>query len=149
MALRHLAPGGRVGEAVGEAELGSQQFVHRADDVGDHRARGVEDATLHPLLGVVLLEEELVEVDDRVFLRVPVAEVPDDGLHVGVVEQLDDLADAQLVEVDARPAALPRRPPTLRKVSISSRRNGLVRMWAAKSSAVFLCGSAMRAESRP
>ena len=47
------------------------------------------------------------------------------------------------------PPALPRRPPTWRKVSISSRRNGLVRMWAVKSSAVFLCGSAMRAESRP
>ena len=47
-----------------------------------------------------------VEVDDRVFLGVAVAEVADDGLHVGPVEELQDLGDAQLVEVDARPAGL-------------------------------------------
>ena len=87
------------GEAVREAELGAQQLVHRAHDVGNHRARGVEDAALHALLGVVLLEEEFVEVDDRVFLRVAVTEVADDGLHVGVVEQLHDLAHAEFVEV--------------------------------------------------
>ncbi len=52
-------------------------------------------------------------MDDRVFLRVPVAEVADDGLHVGVVEQLHDLADAQLVEVDARPARLAAPPADL------------------------------------
>ena len=52
-----------------------------------------------------------VEVDDRVFLRVPVAEVVDDGLHVGVVEQLDDLGDTQLVEVDPRTTGLA-APPT-------------------------------------
>ncbi len=45
-------------------------------------------------------------MDDWVFLRVLVAEVADDGLHVGirVVEQLYDLRDAQFVEVNARPA---------------------------------------------
>src|SRR5439155_19164145 len=110
VALRHLSPGGGIREAVLEAELGSQQLVHRAHDVGNDRAWGVEDATLYPLLGVVLLEEELVEVDDRVFLRVPVAEVADDGLHVGVVEQLHDLAHAQLIEVDAWPARLAAPP---------------------------------------
>ena len=47
------------------------------------------------------------------------------------------------------PAALPRRPPTRRKVSISSLRNGFVRMWVANSSAVRRVGSVMRAESRP
>ena len=50
---------------------------------------------------------------DRVFLRIPVAEVADDGLHVGVVEQLDDLGDAQLVEVDARSARLAAPPADL------------------------------------
>ena len=92
MALGHLAPGGRVGESVFQAELGAQQLVHRAHDVGDHWARGVEDTPLHPLLGVVLLQEQLVEVDDRVFLGVPVPEITDHGFHVGVVEQLDNLA---------------------------------------------------------
>ena len=36
-----------------------------------------------------------------------------DGLHVGVVEQLDDLVDAQLVEVDAWPACLAAPPADL------------------------------------
>ena len=91
-----------------------EQLVDRADDVRDDGSRRVEDAALHPLLGVVLLEEELVEVDDRVLERVRVPEVADDGLHVGVVEQLDDLADAELVEVD--PTAVARR--------VSRRRRG-------------------------
>ena len=106
MLFQHLAPGGGVGEAVGEAELGLQEFVDAADDVGDDGLRGVEDAALDLELLVVGAEEELVEVDDRVFLRVLVAEVADDGLHVGVVEQFHDFADAQFVEVDARPARL-------------------------------------------
>ena len=38
--LQHLAPGGGVGETVLEAELGLQQFVDAADDVGDD-GRGV------------------------------------------------------------------------------------------------------------
>ena len=48
----------------------------------------------------------LVEVDDRVFPGVLVAEVADDGLHLGLVEQLHHLGDAQLVEIDAWPARL-------------------------------------------
>ncbi len=52
-------------------------------------------------------------MDDRVFLRIPVAEVANDGLHVGVVEQLHHLAHAQLVEVDARPARLAAPPAHL------------------------------------
>ena len=43
-------------------------------------------------------------MNDRVFLGVPVAEVADDGLHVGLVKQLHHLGDAHLVEVDALPA---------------------------------------------
>jgi len=83
--LRHLGPGGGVGEPVFEPELAAQQLVHRAHDVGDHRARGVEDAALHALLRVVFLEEELVEVDDRILERVLVPEVENDRLHVRVV----------------------------------------------------------------
>ena len=84
-----------------EPELGLQQLVDRANDVGDHWSWRVEHAPLHPFLGVVLLQEEFVEVDDGVFLRVAVPKVPNDGLHVGVVEQIDDLADPKLVEVQA------------------------------------------------
>ena len=104
VARRHLAPGGGVGEAIREAELSAQELVHRAHDVGDHGAWRVEDAPAHLLLLVVGGEEVLVEVDDRVFLGVPVAEVADDGRHVGLVEELHDFGDAQLVEVDARAA---------------------------------------------
>ena len=106
VALRHLTPGSGVGKAVGEAVLAPQELVHRAHDVGDHRAWRVEDAPAHLLLLVVGGEEVLIEVDNRVFLGVPVAEVADDGLHVGLVEELHDLGDAQLVEVDAWPAGL-------------------------------------------
>ena len=60
--------------------------MHGADNVGDHRARGVEHAALHSFLRVVLLQEQLVEVDHRVFSRVLVTEVTDHGFHVGGVE---------------------------------------------------------------
>ncbi len=50
------------------------------------------------------LEEELIKLDDRVFLEVAVPEFPDDSLHVGLVEKLHDLANTKLVEVDARTA---------------------------------------------
>ena len=96
----HLAPGGGVGEAVFEAELGLQEFVDAADDVGDDRLGRVEDAALDLLLLVVLLEESLVEVDDRVFFGLAVAEVAEDGLHVGLAEGLHHVVDAQLVEID-------------------------------------------------
>src|SRR5262249_23621200 len=80
-----------------------QRLVDRADDVRDHRSRRVEDATLQSLLSVVLLEKGLIEMDDWVFLRVSIAEVSDYGLHLGlgVVEQLHDLTNTELVKVQA------------------------------------------------
>jgi hypothetical protein len=65
-------------------------------------------------------------VDDRIFLWVFVAEVPDEQPSiVGVVEQFDDLLrQPSSSKSMPAPPALPRRPPTLRKVSISSRRKG-------------------------
>ena len=75
VALRHLAPSGGVGQAVGEAELSAEEFVHGAHDVRDHGTRGVKDASAHLLLLVVGGEEVLVEVNDRVFMGVPVAKV--------------------------------------------------------------------------
>ena len=114
VALRHLAPGGRCrrGRRRGRTRCAAARppsaRCRRPPGAGCRRRRAASSASC-----VVLLEEELVEVDDRVFLRVPVAEVADDGLHVGVVEQLDDLGDAQLVEVDARPARLAAPPADL------------------------------------
>ena len=108
--FQHLAPRGGVGKTVGEAELGLKEFVDAADDVGDDGLRGVEDAALHLELLVVLVEKQLIEVHNRIFIPIPVAEVADDGLHVGVVEQLDDLGHAQLVEVDPRPTRLAAPP---------------------------------------
>ena len=98
--IRHLLPGRRIGQAVRQSELGAQQGVQRADDVAHHRTRRVEDAALHALPGVVLLEKQLVEVDYRVFARVAVAEVAHHGFHVGGVDHLDDFRSAELVEVD-------------------------------------------------
>jgi hypothetical protein len=81
--FEHRAPGGGVGETVGEAELGLQEFVDAADDGGDDRLRGVEDAALDLELLVVGAEEVLVEVDDGVFAAGLVVEVGEDDLHVG------------------------------------------------------------------
>src|SRR5439155_1535145 len=43
VALRHLFPGSRVGEAIFEPELLAEELIHRAYDERDHRARSVED----------------------------------------------------------------------------------------------------------
>ena len=107
-AIRHLSPGGRIGQAIGQSELAAQQGVQGAHDIAHDRARRVEDAALHALGGVVLLEEQLVEVDYRILARVAVAEVTHHGFHVCGIDQLHHLGGAKLVEVDsAPPAALP------------------------------------------
>ena len=98
---RHLAPRRRVRETVFEPELATQELVHRAHDVRDDRSWRVEHPPAHLLALVVRGQEVLVKVDDRVFLRVPVAEIAEYGLHVRVVQELDYLGGAQLVEVDA------------------------------------------------
>ncbi len=54
-------------------------------------------------------------MDDRVFLRILVAKIADDGLHVGAVEQFDNFIDAELVEVDARAACLALPPSHAQK----------------------------------
>ena len=99
-AIRHLRPGGRIGQAVRQPELGAQQGVKRAHDVAHDRAGRVEDTALHALLGVILLQEQLVEVNHRVFTRVAVAEIAHHGFHVGRVDHLDDLGGAEFVKVD-------------------------------------------------
>jgi len=81
-----------------------QEFVDAANDVGDDRRRRVENAALHAFLRIVLLEETLVEVDDRVFVAVAVTEVADDGLHIRRIEQLHNLADSEFVEINTIPS---------------------------------------------
>src|SRR6185312_10524573 len=81
------------------------------DNVRDHWARGVEDAALHSLLGVVFFEKELIEVDDRIFQRIAVAEVTDHRLHPSFVEQRHHVVYSKLVEVDTGPPCLA-SPPT-------------------------------------
>ena len=109
---RYFAPGARIGEAIGQARTQSAGARPPSGRCTRQRGGRVEDAALHPLSLVVLLEEELVEVDYRIFLGVPVTEVPNDGLHVAVVEELDDVIDAELVEVDPGPPVELRLPPT-------------------------------------
>src|SRR6266496_562605 len=53
VALGDLAPGRGVSKPVLEAELGAEQLVDRAYDVGDDRAGCVEDTSLNLLLPVV------------------------------------------------------------------------------------------------
>ncbi len=54
-------------------------------------------------------------MNDRIFLRIPVAEVPDDSFHVGVVEQLHNLAHAQLIKIDTWPTNLATPPADVEK----------------------------------
>lgn len=102
MLLEHVGPGRGIGKAVGELELALQKLVNAADDAGDDRLRGIEDAAPDLLLFVVLGEEAFVEVNDWIFQEVPVIEIAKDGVEVGVraVEEGGDFLDAELVEVD-------------------------------------------------
>ena len=106
----HLAPSGGVGQSIGKAELGLQEFMDAADDVGDDRLGRVEHAPLHPLLGVVFLEEQFVEVDDRVFLRVAVVEIQEHRLHVRGPQHFHHVGDPQLVEIERVAIGLPLPP---------------------------------------
>ena len=48
-------------------------------------------------------------MDDRILLRIAVTKVADHGLHVCVVQQFNDLADAELIEVEIDGTARPLR----------------------------------------
>ncbi len=54
--------------------------------------RRVEDASLHPLLLVVLLQEQLVEVDDRILLGFRSPKSQHHRFHVGAIKQVGDFA---------------------------------------------------------
>jgi len=49
------------------------------------------------------LRKKFVEVNDGVFLRIPVAEVSENILHFRIIEKLDNFTHAQLIKIDARP----------------------------------------------
>ena len=98
--IHHLRPGRRIGQAISQAEFLAQQGVCGAYDIAYDRARCVENAALHALFGVVLLEKQLVEVNYRVLARVAVAEVTHHGVHVRGVDHLHHFRSAEFVEVD-------------------------------------------------
>ena len=57
--------------------------------------------------GVVGVQEVLVEVRDRVFLAVVGTEIAQHRVHVGSTQQVDDLVDAQFVEIEVMAALSP------------------------------------------
>ena len=130
-AIRHLRPGRRISQAVRQPELGAQQGIQRAHDVAHDRTRRVEDAAPHALLGVILLQKQLVEVDYRVFARVAVAEVAHHGFHVGGVDHLDDLGRAEFVEID---------PGSVRAADASADLQERVQNVAQKRTGVYVTG---------
>ncbi|OQC24623.1 MAG: hypothetical protein BWX68_02048 [Verrucomicrobia bacterium ADurb.Bin063] len=99
--LEHVRPRHRGSQPILDVEFLLQEFVDAAHDVGHHRLRRVEDAALNLLSPVVGRQEVFVEVDDRVFIAGTVAEVSFDGVRIGLVQQLDHVLDAQLVEVES------------------------------------------------
>ena len=78
--------GGIASQSIDQSELFAEHCVDGPDYVGNHRSRGVEDASLHPLPRVRLLKEEFIEVDDRILLGIPVSKISDHGLQVGLVQ---------------------------------------------------------------
>ncbi len=144
---RNLCPCAGIGQPEGQPELCPQDFVDAAHDEVHHRARGVEDATLHPLLRIVFLQEQFVEVDDRVFLGVAVAEVAQDRLHVGLVQHVDHVAHAEFVEVEAPPLVA---PADLEEVAEQFLQEGVsLGTMSARLSAMMPMGREIRAASMP
>ena len=86
-------------DAVLQSELGLQQFVDTPNNVGDDRLGCVKDTTLFAFLGIVLLEEKLVEVDDRILPGGGAAKVFQYliKLGVGVIEQFLQFAHSQFI----------------------------------------------------
>ena len=79
------------GQAVAATELLPQQLVERADDVGDHWLRCVVDPAPLALLGVVLGQKGLVEVDDGVAALALAVEAVEDAARVGHGQHLGDV----------------------------------------------------------
>jgi len=73
--------------------------VDAADDVGDDGLRSEEHAALDFLPLVVSLQEVLIEVDNGVFVSCPIAKVGLHGLGVGLIKQVNNILNAQFVEV--------------------------------------------------
>ena len=101
--IRHLCPGRCIGQAVVQPEFFAQQGVQRAHDVTHDRAWRIEDAALHTLFGIILLQKRLVEVDYRIFPRIAVAEITQHGFYVHRVDHLQHLGGAEFIEVDPGP----------------------------------------------
>ena len=79
------------GQAVAATELLPQQLVERADDVGDHRLRGVVDPAPLALLGIVLGQKGLVEVDDGIAALALAVEAVEDAAGIGHRQHLGDV----------------------------------------------------------
>ena len=90
--FHHLAPGGGVGETVGEAKLGLQEFVDTTDDKANNRLRRIECPTLHPDPGVILLQEWLIEVNDRIAGEIRSVRFKHRN-DVNAVKQVGDIVD--------------------------------------------------------
>ena len=88
-------------------------------------------------------------MNNRVFLLVVFAKIANHRLHIGVIQQFNDIGDSQFIKVEPDAFLIFLRPPTWINDSINSLRNGLVCMCDARSSNVFLVGSVMRADSNP
>src|SRR5258705_9265810 len=88
-------------------------------------------------------------MNNRVFLRVSIPEIEDNRFHVGVVEQFHDLTDPQFVKVDSWATCPTATAANLEESLHQFPQERIGTHWAAKSSAVFFSGSAIRAESKP
>ena len=82
-----------VGQPIGTVEPALQQPVHRPHNILDHRFRGVTNTALVAHLGVVDGKESFIEVNDRIFLALALAEVPQDLRHVRMTKQIYEVLD--------------------------------------------------------
>ncbi len=82
---------GWVSQPVAQFKTGLQQAVHRADNVLHHRFGGVIHAAPFAGLRVVLVEEGLVKVHDRVFAAAFLVILVEDAVDIGSVQHRSDI----------------------------------------------------------
>ena len=75
-----------IGQAVLQAEVGLQNMIDAADDVGNHRLRRVIDTPRFAHFRIVGRQKGFIKVDDRVFAARRSAEILQDGRHVGALQ---------------------------------------------------------------
>ena len=81
-------------QAVGLPKCGLQQAMQRADDIANHRFRGVVNAAAFALGGVVLRQKGLVKMNDRIAPLALAVELVQDARRISHRQHLGNIIHA-------------------------------------------------------